>query len=80
MCKIRREGGGGDLPGGLNYSKMLGDQIREVISLVSDSVSVFSSACCLYPLMSPRWTFRVVLALDTAASNVDSGEKSVQKK
>jgi hypothetical protein len=80
MCKIRREWGGGDLPGGMNYSKRLGYQIREVTSLVSDSASVVSSACCLYPLMSPRWTFRVVLALDTAASYVDSGEKSVQKK
>lgn len=29
MCKIRREWGGGDLPGGMNYSKMLGYLIPE---------------------------------------------------
>ena len=54
-------------------------QIREVISLVSELASVVSSVYLAYPLMSPRWTIRVVFALDAAASLVDSSEMSVQK-
>jgi hypothetical protein len=62
--------GGGKPPlGGMNYTTMLGYQkVRRTTSLVSDWVFAASFVWNSYPLMSPHMTFRVLLALDTAAS------------